>query len=146
MKWQEKGPRALKHRAAEDDVGRASVVDLGAKISSIGKLRVRFWTPPLRLKVERQGGSGIAFIVVDPGTLIETFEEVRPRFRTPPPPPAPPGLTVERQGGSGITPAPLIRAPRSMPSRLDFRLTIGAFAPKLRKNGFLALSFPFLPP
>jgi hypothetical protein len=46
MIWREKGPRALKHRAAEDDVGRASAVDSGAKISSVGKLRVRFRTPP----------------------------------------------------------------------------------------------------
>jgi hypothetical protein len=43
--------------------------------------------PPLRLKVERQGGSGITFIAIDPGTLIRTVEEMRPRFRTPPPPP-----------------------------------------------------------
>jgi hypothetical protein len=85
MIWREKGPRALKHRAAEDDVGRASAVDSGAKISSVGKLRVRFRTPPLRLKVERRGGSGMAFIAVDPGALIRAVEEVRPGFRTPPP-------------------------------------------------------------
>jgi hypothetical protein len=40
MIWREKGPRTLKHRAAEDDVGRVSAVDSGAKISSVGKLRV----------------------------------------------------------------------------------------------------------
>jgi hypothetical protein len=44
------------------------------------------------------------FIAVDLGALIWAVGEVRPRFRTPPPP----RLKVERQGGSGIQYAPLI--------------------------------------
>ena len=76
MKWWEKGPRALKHRAAEDDVGRASAVDSGTKISSVGKLRVRFRTPPLRLKVERKGGSRIVLSTIDSSTPIRTVEEI----------------------------------------------------------------------
>jgi hypothetical protein len=61
------GPTLAKHRAAENDED-PSAVDPGAKISAVEKLRAQFRTPPpLRLKVERQGGSGIAFIVVDPG-------------------------------------------------------------------------------
>jgi hypothetical protein len=47
-----------------------SVIDLGAMIMVVGKLLMGFRTPPLRLKVDRQGGSGMLFIVVDPGTLI----------------------------------------------------------------------------
>jgi hypothetical protein len=53
------GPTQAKHRVAENDED-PSVVDPGAKILAVGKLHPRFRTPPpLRLKVERQGGSGI---------------------------------------------------------------------------------------
>jgi hypothetical protein len=54
--------------------------------------------PPPRLTGRKAGGggSGMVFIAVDPGALIWTVGEVRPRFRTPP------RLKVERQGGFGI--------------------------------------------
>jgi hypothetical protein len=61
--------------------------------------------PPLSLKGERRGGSGMTFSAVDPGALIWAVGEMRPRFRTPPL-----SLKVGRQGGSGIHCAPLIRA------------------------------------
>jgi hypothetical protein len=64
-----------------------STVDPGAKISAVRKLHPQFRTHPLWLKVDRQGGSGMAFIVVDLGALIWTIGKVRPRFWTPPPPP-----------------------------------------------------------
>jgi hypothetical protein len=85
-------------------MGCASAVDPGAKISAVGKLLLDSDSPPppppppLRLKVERQGGSGIVFIAVDPGALIWTVEEVRPAIPDPPPPPR---LKVERRGGGG---------------------------------------------
>jgi hypothetical protein len=127
-----------------------SAVDPGAKISAVGKLHPDSGPPPpppLRLKVERQGGSGIAFIAVDPGALIWTVGEVRPRFRTPPPPP-PPRLKVERRGGgggggSGIQYAPLIRARESLPLRLARDLPRAHYHPKLRTSGFLTHSFAF---
>jgi hypothetical protein len=104
----DKGPRALKHRVAEGDVDRVSAVDRALRSQPLESCESDSGPPPppLRLKVERKGGSRIAFIVVDPGTLIWAVEEVRPRFRTP-------RLKVERWGGSGIAPVPLIRAPRS---------------------------------
>jgi hypothetical protein len=34
------GPTLVKHRAAEDDAGRAIVVDLGALIVAVGKLHM----------------------------------------------------------------------------------------------------------
>jgi hypothetical protein len=63
-------PTLVKHRAAEDDMGHAIAIDLGTSIVAVGKLHMRFRTPPLRLKVERWGGSGMVFIAIDPGALI----------------------------------------------------------------------------
>jgi hypothetical protein len=79
--------------------------------------------PPLCLKVERQGGSGISLSAVDLGALISAVEEVHPRFRTPPF-----RLKVERRGGSGIRCAPLIRARKSLSSKFSRRLPQAHFA------------------
>jgi hypothetical protein len=136
------GPTQAKHRAAEKD-GSAQAPLIRARRSRPSESCIRDSgpPPPLRLKVERQGGSGIAFIVVDPGALIWTVGEVRPRFRTPPPPP--PGLKVERQGGSGIPYGPLIWARESLPLGLARDLPWAHYHSKLRTSGFLTHSFAF---
>jgi hypothetical protein len=114
------GPAWVKGRVAEkDETAHEPLIRAPRSWPSENCIRDS-GPPPLRLKVERRGGSGIAFIAVDPGAQIWIVGEVRPRFRTPPPPPR---LKVERQGGSGIQRASLIRARESQPFKLDFRLT-----------------------
>ena len=57
-------PTLIKGRMAEKGWNHLSVIDLGALISIARKVHARFRTlpspPPPLLKVERQGGSGIA--------------------------------------------------------------------------------------
>jgi hypothetical protein len=62
-----------------------NAVDLGASIVAAGELHMGARTPPLRLKVERQGGSDLIFTAVDPGVRIWAVGELHPRTRTPPP-------------------------------------------------------------
>jgi hypothetical protein len=49
------GPTLVKHRAAERR-GCTSAVDLGASIVAVGKLHIRFRTPPPPLKGRKGGG------------------------------------------------------------------------------------------
>jgi hypothetical protein len=52
-------PPRIKDRKARGVRNRLSVVDLGALILTAREMRAQFRTPPLRLKIEWQGGSGI---------------------------------------------------------------------------------------
>jgi hypothetical protein len=81
----EGGPTLVNHMAVKRAGLHTSAVDLGVSIVAVGKLHMGSRTPPLRLKVERGGGSEKVFIAVDPGALIWAVGELRPRSRTPPP-------------------------------------------------------------
>jgi hypothetical protein len=72
------GPTQAKHGVVGND-GIARVSLIRVLRSQPSESCVRDSGPP-RLKVERQGGSGIAFIIVDPGALIWAIGEVRPLF------------------------------------------------------------------
>jgi hypothetical protein len=130
-------PTLAKHRAAEKGgVVQASLIR--ARRSRPSKAAPTIPDPPLRLKVERRGGSGITFIVVDPGALIWPLERCTPDSGPPPL-----RLKVERQGGSGIQHASLIRARKSSSFELACRLPRAQFGSELRISGFLTPSFVF---
>jgi hypothetical protein len=85
-----KGPTLDKYKAAEkDEVVQVPLIRACRSRPSESCVHDS-GHPPFRLKVERQGGSGMVFITIDPGVLIWTVGEVHPRFRTPPPPAPPP--------------------------------------------------------
>jgi hypothetical protein len=52
-------PPRIKDRKARGVRNHLSIVDLGALILTAREMRAQFWTPPLRLKIEWQGGFGI---------------------------------------------------------------------------------------
>jgi hypothetical protein len=119
------GPTQAKHRAAENDgIARAPLIRALRSRPSESCIRDSGPPPPpLRLKVERQGGSGIAFIAVDPGALIWTVGEVRPRFRTPPPPPP---LKGRKAGGVRNSICAVDPGARIAAARTCSLLTMGA--------------------
>jgi hypothetical protein len=97
-------------------------------------------TPPLRLKVERRGGSEMVFIAVDPGALIWNRRRGAPPISDPPP-----YLKIGRQGGSEICCAPSIWARKSGPPGLACCLPRAHYRPKLWTSGFYPF-FCVLPP
>jgi hypothetical protein len=109
------GPKLVNCIAVWGMRGSTSVVDLGASIVAAGELHMGARTPPLRLKVERQGGSDLIFTAVDPGARIWAVGELHPRTRTPPL-----CLKIGRQGGSDFCCAPLIWARKSGPPGLVY--------------------------
>ena len=109
------GPKLVNCIAFWGMRGSTSVVDLGASIVAAGELHMGARTPPLRLKVERQGGSDLIFTAVDPGTRIWAVEEFHPRTRTPSL-----CLKIGRQGGSDFCCAPLIWVRKSGPPGLVY--------------------------
>jgi hypothetical protein len=71
-------PTMTKPREAENDgIARALLIWALRSRSSESYSPDSGPPPPLCLKVERKGGSGIAFISIDLGTLIWTVEEMR---------------------------------------------------------------------
>jgi hypothetical protein len=81
----EGGPMRVKDRAAEK-VGAAQepLIRMPRSWPLGAAPTIPDPPPPPCLKVERRGGSEKVLIAVDPGALIWTVGEMRPRFRTPP--------------------------------------------------------------
>jgi hypothetical protein len=85
----------------------------------------------------------MVFIAVDPGALIWTVGEVRPRFRTPPPPPLLKGRKA--RGVRNLLCAVDLGA-QIWTARSCLLLTTGALSPETLDKWVFTPSFVFYPP
>jgi hypothetical protein len=79
------GGTLIKHRKTEDVRIACAPLIRALKSRPLERCVLDSRPPPPHLKVERRGGSGITLRAIDPGASIVAVEEMRPRFRTPPP-------------------------------------------------------------
>jgi hypothetical protein len=98
-------------------------------------------TPPLRLKVERQGGSDLIFTAVDPGARIWAVGELHPRTRTPPP-----SLKGRKARGVRLLLCTVDLGAQIRTARSCLLLTLGASSPETLDKWVLTHSLISKPP
>jgi hypothetical protein len=135
------GPKLVNCIAVWGTRDSTSAVDLGASIVAAGELHMGARTPPLRLKVERQGGSDLIFTAVDPGARIWAVGELHPRTRTPPP-----SLKDRKARGVRLLLCTVDLGAQIRTARSCLLLTLGASSPETLDKWVLTHSLISKPP